>query len=30
VGMIRLDIGKPIHDAQRHGVMLHLMIGPDL
>lgn len=30
VGMIRLDIGKPIHDAQRHGVMLHLVIGPDL
>ena len=30
VGMIRLDLGTPLHDSQRHGVMLHLVIGPDL
>jgi translocation and assembly module TamA len=30
VGMIRLDVGTPINDAQRHGVELHLVIGPDL
>jgi translocation and assembly module TamA len=30
VGMIRVDIGTPINDAQRHGVELHLVIGPDL
>ena len=30
VGMIRVDLGTPIHDSQRHGVMLHLVIGPDL
>lgn len=30
VGMIRLDLGTPIHDSQRHGVVLHLVIGPDL
>jgi translocation and assembly module TamA len=30
VGLIRLDIGTPINDAQRHGVELHLVIGPDL
>ncbi|MBD8873210.1 outer membrane protein assembly factor [Rhodanobacter sp. DHB23] len=30
VGMIRVDLGTPIHDAQRHGVVLHLVIGPDL
>ena len=30
VGMIRLDLGTPIHDARRHGVTLHLVIGPDL
>jgi translocation and assembly module TamA len=30
VGMIRVDLGTPINDAQRHGVELHLVIGPDL
>ena len=30
VGLIRVDFGTPIHDAQRHGVELHLVIGPDL
>lgn len=30
VGMVRVDIGTPINDAQRHGVELHLVIGPDL
>jgi translocation and assembly module TamA len=30
VGLIRLDVGTPINDAQRHGVELHLVIGPDL
>lgn len=30
VGMIRLDLGTPVHDSTRHGVVLHLVIGPDL
>jgi translocation and assembly module TamA len=30
VGMIRVDVGTPINNAQRHGVELHLVIGPDL
>lgn len=30
VGMIRIDLGTPIHDSQEHGVQLHLVIGPDL
>jgi translocation and assembly module TamA len=30
VGMIRVDVGTPVNDAQRHGVELHLVIGPDL
>ena len=30
VGMIRVDLGTPINDKQRHGVELHLVIGPDL
>jgi translocation and assembly module TamA len=31
VGMIRADIGVPVHDPDgRHGVQLHLIIGPDL
>ncbi|MEW9623940.1 autotransporter assembly complex protein TamA [Rhodanobacter geophilus] len=30
VGMIRVDLGTPIRDSQRHGVVLHLVIGPDL
>ncbi|WP_108472765.1 autotransporter assembly complex protein TamA [Rhodanobacter thiooxydans] len=30
VGMIRLDLGTPIHDDRAHGIRLHLVIGPDL
>ncbi|WP_233841201.1 outer membrane protein assembly factor [Dyella sp. 2HG41-7] len=30
VGMVRVDIGTPINDAQRHGIELHLVVGPDL
>ncbi|GAB2565219.1 outer membrane protein assembly factor [Dyella jejuensis] len=30
VGLIRVDLGTPVNDAQRHGVELHLVIGPDL
>ncbi|BFI95200.1 MAG: autotransporter assembly complex family protein [Rhodanobacter sp.] len=30
VGMIRVDLGTPVDNAQRHGVVLHLVIGPDL
>jgi translocation and assembly module TamA len=30
VGMIRLDLGTPIHDDRAHGIQLHLVIGPDL
>ena len=30
VGMVRVDLGVPIHDARRHGIVLHLVIGPDL
>jgi translocation and assembly module TamA len=30
VGMIRVDVGVPINDQDRHGVELHLVIGPDL
>lgn len=30
VGLIRLDVGTPINDAQHRGVELHLVIGPDL
>jgi translocation and assembly module TamA len=30
VGMIRVDLGTPIHDKREHGVQLHLVIGPDL
>lgn len=30
VGMIRLDLGTPVHDSTRHGLVLHLVIGPDL
>ncbi len=30
VGMIRVDLGVPVHDSQEHGVQLHLVIGPDL
>jgi translocation and assembly module TamA len=30
VGMIRVDVGVPIHDDHAHGVQLHVVIGPDL
>jgi translocation and assembly module TamA len=30
VGMIRVDLGTPIHDNREHGIQLHLVIGPDL
>ena len=30
VGMIRLDLGTPVHNADAHGIELHLVIGPDL
>lgn len=30
VGMIRVDLGTPVNDVQRHGIELHLVIGPDL
>jgi translocation and assembly module TamA len=30
VGMIRVDVGTPIHNATEHGVQLHVVIGPDL
>lgn len=30
VGMIRVDVGTPIHNRDAHGVQLHLVIGPDL
>ncbi|MEI7036595.1 outer membrane protein assembly factor [Fulvimonas yonginensis] len=30
VGMIRVDVGVPIHDDHEHGFHLHLVIGPDL
>ena len=31
VGMVRVDLGFPVRDREnRHGVQLHLMIGPDL
>ncbi|HEY8683574.1 MAG TPA: autotransporter assembly complex family protein, partial [Rhodanobacter sp.] len=30
VGMIRVDLGTPIHNAREHGIELHLVIGPDL
>jgi translocation and assembly module TamA len=29
VGMIRVDLGTPIHDSRAHGIELHLVIGPD-
>ncbi|MFC5435961.1 autotransporter assembly complex family protein [Rhodanobacter umsongensis] len=29
VGMIRVDLGTPIHDNRAHGIELHLVIGPD-
>ncbi|HEY6985925.1 MAG TPA: autotransporter assembly complex family protein [Rhodanobacteraceae bacterium] len=30
VGMIRVDLGFPVHDSENHGVELHIVIGPDL
>ena len=30
VGMVRVDLGVPVHDSRHHGVELHLVIGPDL
>ncbi|MBU6248204.1 MAG: autotransporter assembly complex protein TamA [Xanthomonadaceae bacterium] len=30
VGMIRVDFGVPVHSRERHGVELHIVIGPDL
>jgi translocation and assembly module TamA len=30
VGMIRVDLGVPVHNKDEHGVQLHLVIGPDL
>jgi translocation and assembly module TamA len=29
VGMIRVDLGTPIHNKDEHGVQLHIVIGPD-
>lgn len=30
VGMVRIDLGVPVHDSNAHAVHLHIMIGPDL
>jgi len=30
VGMVRVDLGFPVHDDQHSGVELHVVIGPDL
>ncbi len=30
VGMIRVDVGTPIHSIYGHGIQLHVNIGPDL
>ncbi|MEO8810083.1 MAG: autotransporter assembly complex family protein [Rhodanobacter sp.] len=30
VGMVRLDLGTPIHNQYHSGIELHLVIGPDL
>jgi translocation and assembly module TamA len=30
VGMVRVDLGFPVHDSENHGVELHIVIGPDL
>lgn len=30
VGMIRIDVGMPVHSIYGHGVQLHVNIGPDL
>ncbi|WP_017463135.1 autotransporter assembly complex protein TamA [Dyella ginsengisoli] len=30
VGMIRVDFGTPVHSREKHGIELHIVIGPDL
>lgn len=30
VGLVRADLGFPVHDRVHHGVELHIVIGPDL
>lgn len=30
VGMVRVDLGFPLHDSEHGGVELHIVIGPDL
>lgn len=30
VGMVRVDLGTPIHDDRERGIRLHVVIGPDL
>jgi translocation and assembly module TamA len=30
IGMIRVDVGTPIHNSRESGLELHLVIGPDL
>jgi translocation and assembly module TamA len=30
VGLIRVDLGTPVHSRDFHGVELHIVIGPDL
>ncbi len=30
VGMVRVDVGVPINNANYHGAQLHIVIGPDL
>jgi translocation and assembly module TamA len=30
VGMVRVDLGFPVHDDHESGVELHIVIGPDL
>ena len=30
VGMIRVDVGVPVHNAHANGFQLHVVIGPDL
>ncbi|MGH8147130.1 MAG: autotransporter assembly complex protein TamA, partial [Rhodanobacteraceae bacterium] len=30
VGMVRIDVGKPVNNPYYHGLQLHIVIGPDL
>jgi translocation and assembly module TamA len=30
VGMLRIDVGVPVHNRYYHGAQLHIVIGPDL